>query len=74
MQAVNALRNNVVSISSMQRLFIRWVKILRKLVDDVLNSLVVKVMRYQSASTPDGPDSRFIKVVAFEIKDSSIWL
>ena len=72
LQAVNALRDVVVSSSSMQSLFINWANVLRKSVDDVPNTLQVKILRHPSASRPDGPDPPFINVAAFNIKDPSI--
>ena len=64
-QAVNASTDVVVSSSSMQSLFISWANALRKSLDDVSNSLEVKILRHPSVSRAGGPDSPFVKVVAF---------
>ena len=72
LQTVNASRDVVVSSSSMQSLFISWANVLRKSVDDVQNTLEVKILRHPSASRSDGPDPPFVDVAAFKTKDSSI--
>ena len=71
MQAVNALRDVVYSYST-QSLFISWANVLRKSVDDVPNSLEVKILGHSSASRPDGSNPPFVNIAAFKIKDLSI--
>ena len=56
----------------MQSLFINWANVLRKSLDDVPNSLEVKILLHPPASRPDGPNPPFVNVTAFKIKNSSI--
>ena len=55
----------------MQILLISWVKVLRKLVDDVPNSFEVKTLCHPSVPQPDSTGPRFVNIAVFKTKDSS---